>query len=759
MFLRNFAILAFTTSSVFVSYAAGDTWRPDLDWGSFASKLSPTASLIDTDFSDFLDECLPEFRDKDYADRTNYALIDKPSGMCVSQYFCAYKRCWPRPDAAISTQAQRTADDNALSTASFDALSQETQGWLEDPQNPSLNLPSKVLFPVVASDVVHAIKFARENGLEISVKNSGHSIIGASTKKDTLHLNMNRFTQYSPTSIVDCENGNGDSNNDLSISDLGEQPCSLAAARNKPAFVRVGGGENWDKVYRSVEAANTEQGDKYHAVGGAAGTVSPMGWTFQGGLAGTMGGRMYGFGVDQVLQVEMVLPNGAHVKFGPVEWEDASADGFIVPKTTSVAGVCRSNPEEFHESLWEWIECSEDINFDDLWFAINGGGGGTWGVVTSIYLQLHNYLTPRVFGVPGADDNLDDCDLMIKSDPIFIYYFELFRLSYVTIPTSYLNVSQSDSDACGFADSGPILMCYGDVPHQTVVKEWEKFMTTNFDPVTARFSLDDALLCAGSREVKYVDLVKTPEGPYIGQAQDIPPPTMKTISSTEQNINLLVPQKYIEENFDPTWAGYSVTFYYAFGSGSSSASDQANSLGPAHRTAGYKRIIPAADFFPSMFGEMFDISDKTNFPSIQGSNHVGPAYMGPLKDDWTKACPVEWTQEERDEKCISIQETIHGTKTLARLEAIKEALDPDYMFDCAGCIGNNRKKQTETKDDETTSGETDTKEEETSSRETDTKEDKTTSGESSGESSTGFIASVEVTVRVVLSVVGALSVW
>ena len=51
-----------------------------------------------------------------------------------------------------------------------------------------------------------------------------------------------------------------------------------------------------DKVYRAVDASNAEQGNTYHAVGGAAGTVSPMGWTFQGGLAGTQGGRMYGLG-------------------------------------------------------------------------------------------------------------------------------------------------------------------------------------------------------------------------------------------------------------------------------------------------------------------------------------------------------------------------------------------------------------------------------------------------------------------------------
>jgi len=98
--------------------------------------------------------------------------------------------------------------------------------------------------------------------------------------------------------------------------------------------------------------------------------------------------------VDQVLQVEMVLPNGYHVKFGPTEWEDATADGFVVPRTKVVSGVCRSNPDEEDEEKWIWEACPEDfdVDFGDLWFAVRGGGGGTWGVVTSASLQLHKYL-------------------------------------------------------------------------------------------------------------------------------------------------------------------------------------------------------------------------------------------------------------------------------------------------------------------------------------------------------------------------------
>lgn len=701
--IRNFAILASSISAVSSSVSAADTWRSDLDWAGLEAKLSPTASLIDTGLADYLDECLPEFRDKQKTERSAHALIDEPSGVCVTQMFCAYERCWPRPDATTSTQAQRNADDEDTYEASYNDLSPEIQGWLNDPQNPSLNLPSKVLFPVVASDVVHAIQFARDNGLEISVKNSGHSFIGASTKKNTLHLNMNRFTEYSTTSIVDCEGVGGDQTVVAGrAASLVDQPCSLATARNKPAFIRAGGGENWDKLYRAVDAVNAAQGNKYHAVGGAAGTVSPMGWTFQGGLAGTTGGRMYGFGVDQVLQVEMVLPNGEHVKFGPAEWEDASADGFIVPKTTSVAGLCRSNPEELDENLWEWTECSEDkgINFDDLWFAVNGGGGGTWGVVTSIYLQLHEYRTPRLFGFSGGLLSLPDCNIAGKE--ILMDLFEYFRLTYVLNP-SRLNVTQADSDGCGMADAGAsALICYGDRPYETLVKEWEKFATSAAAQLAAsNITLQDALSCPATLELSWSEYMKNTEGPYAGLTKDIPYPSIRS-ESWPGALNALWPQKYVEENFDTlmeTLFYIGPGFYLAFGSGTASASDQANSLGQAHRTAGLKYIAPASDYYAGSLGEMYDTSDKSNFPSFQGSNHIGPYHMGPLKDDWTKACPDEWTMEERDEKCVSIQETIYGTKTLARLEAIKEAVDPNYMFDCFGCIGNNRKKEMTTGDD------------------------------------------------------------
>ena len=253
-------------------------WRSDLPWEDLASKLSESASLIDTSFENFKEECFPEF--VNYYNmgpalpggnlslaRSNHALIDQPSGLCSPHLFCGWDMCYPRPsDNGHSNQTFDQfhndlthfflSDNAGLLPAeiidslldyvnlpkSFDLANPDS--FVQDPFNPSLNLPSKVLFPVVASDLVAAIQFTDNHGLEISVKNSGHSYQGASSKRNTLHLNMNRYTDYAPTGVTDCNSINSEN---AIAGDLSNQPCHLSLAKNKPATIRVGGGENWGK--------------------------------------------------------------------------------------------------------------------------------------------------------------------------------------------------------------------------------------------------------------------------------------------------------------------------------------------------------------------------------------------------------------------------------------------------------------------------------------------------------------------------------
>ncbi len=74
---------------------------------------------------------------------------------------------------------------------------------------------------------------------------------------------------------------------------------------------------------------------------------------------------------------------------------------------------------------------------------------------------------------------------------------------------------------------------------------------------------------------------------------------------------------------------------------------------------------------------------------------------------------------------------------LKRLEAIKETIDPNYMFDCFKCIGNNRMKTSVDNEPSTEVSSEPLGEAETESTETSTSE-----SESSGSDTTSSVESV-----------------
>ena len=155
---------------------------------------------------------------------------------------------WPRPsdDGHLSHTVDQMSEDVPENPGPF--LPEQLTGYVFDDTNPSLNLPSKVLFPAVASDIVVTVQFAKKNNVEISVKNSGHSYSGSSSKKNTLLLNMNRYVHYAPDGITDCD-ADAALLDTLVAKDLSNQACLLALARNKSSLIRVGGGENFGKFF------------------------------------------------------------------------------------------------------------------------------------------------------------------------------------------------------------------------------------------------------------------------------------------------------------------------------------------------------------------------------------------------------------------------------------------------------------------------------------------------------------------------------
>lgn len=388
-------------------------------------------------------------------------------------------------------------------------------------------------------------------------------------------------------------------------------------------------------------------------------------------------------GADQIVQMEMVLPNGYHVKFGPTKWEDASAEGFIVPKTTAVSGLCRSNPEEQDEEEWIWEDCPDDfdVDFMDLWYAVRGGGGGTYGVALSMHLQLHDFAR-HVEYLPSSSE---ECLATIFKDAPFgnVNYHPImveFFATYVMTP-SVLNVTEEQSRACGSPHPFNMPMCYGE---ENVSQAWLTFLEMK--------NITEGADCLVRREFDgFMSMLPNAPGTrFEGQIPDVPSPDIAPGGAT----GLLIPRSWVEkvgvqsamETIGLTFAGS----YYPFGS-AAVASDQANSVSQAHRDAGVMIIGVTRDeaFWRDIAPELYDFSDPTKFPPMFGSNHAANGLTGPLKDDWTKPCPNDWTFEERLAGCVSFQESIYGTETLKRLEAIKKVVDPNNMFQCHNCVGTN----------------------------------------------------------------------
>ena len=232
-----------------------------------------------------------------------------------------------------------------------------------------------------------------------------------------------------------------------------------------------------------------------------------------------------------------------------------------------------------------------------------------------------------------------------------------------------------------------MLMCYGE---ENVSQGWMTFLRMKNMTEGA-----DCLVKSGNGDG--LPSVSAPGTRFEGQILDSPSPGLEPGGDN----GILIPRSWIEKvgvqsamdifGLNSLGVNAFAMSYYAFGS-AAFTSDQANSVSRAHRYAGTMIQGYSTDesFWREIASELYNLENATNFPPIYGSNHATNGLTGPLKDDWSKSCPSNWTFEDRLAGCVSFQESIYGTETLERLKAIKEVVDPKNMFNCNNCIENNR---------------------------------------------------------------------
>lgn len=177
---------------------------------------------------DWLQQCASMF--VEYFDgafsmkRSNFYLIDVPSGLCTDGFVCAFDDCTPGDLATLECLFNQTD----LVTSTFDEITARCGDF------PPFALPESVKFPKNAFDVVRFIRRARRNSKQISVKSTGHSYTGASTKAGTLMINMRDYVKYAAgdNAVVECGDRNAMSN-DVPAAPVDGDACTLATARGK----------------------------------------------------------------------------------------------------------------------------------------------------------------------------------------------------------------------------------------------------------------------------------------------------------------------------------------------------------------------------------------------------------------------------------------------------------------------------------------------------------------------------------------------
>ncbi|PWY81892.1 hypothetical protein BO70DRAFT_336994 [Aspergillus heteromorphus CBS 117.55] len=234
---------------------------------------------------------------------------------------------------------------NEICAASTDQL---TRQCLLGPTEPLVDPPSTSCgqgsvshyhIPVTdAADVQAAFAFARQTGVTLSIKNSGHDYSGRSSLRGSLALWTRPMQQliYHPNDFV---------------------PAGCSAQHRAAHAITVGAGVNFDQVYRFAHEHNVT------FIGGTAPTVGVSGGFAMTGGHGLLTAQ-FGLGIDRVLEYKIV-----------------TADGEL-----RTANACQ------HQ---------------DLFWALRGGGGATYGVVVESTHRVEPS-RPLVFAsltLPAPDAN------------------------------------------------------------------------------------------------------------------------------------------------------------------------------------------------------------------------------------------------------------------------------------------------------------------------------------------------------------------
>lgn len=263
--------------------------------------------------------------DAAYPSRLIWAVLDLLTGGALIETVPIGAVCYPKSGVYNATKcadilAHWTESDThaADPTSVMSPLFQgETCMPAAGASNASCTLggfPSYAVRIANVAQVQLAVNFARNSGVRLVVKNTGHDFLGKSCGAGALSIWTHHLKTIEFVKSVKTPTYEG------------------------PAF-RLGAGVEVHELYLAANKYNVT------AVGGECRGVGVAGGYTAGGGHSPLSSKI-GMGADQVLSIDVVLPNGRFVT-------------------------------------------ADESNQADLFWALRGGGGGTFGVVTGMTVKVH----------------------------------------------------------------------------------------------------------------------------------------------------------------------------------------------------------------------------------------------------------------------------------------------------------------------------------------------------------------------------------
>ncbi|KAL2139718.1 hypothetical protein VTI28DRAFT_4756 [Corynascus sepedonium] len=265
---------------------------------------------------------------------------------------------WPEQrDAAVCEYVTSHWNDPHLhvedpTSAMFPLYQGRTCLPTDDPDGSGCALGGYAAYSVAATDVSQiqlAINFARNANLRLVVRNTGHDFNDKSVGAGALSLWTHKLRDIQFLPDYDCRGYRG------------------------PAF-KLGSGVMTEEVYAAAEEHGVT------VVGGECRTVGIAGGYIAGGGHSPMA-SLVGMGADQVLSLEVVLPNG------------------------------------------RFVTANEDTN-PDLYWALRGGGGSTYGVVTSVTIRAYPQIPHTTLTYAYTTSPNVTTETFFESLGVYMSYFD-----------------------------------------------------------------------------------------------------------------------------------------------------------------------------------------------------------------------------------------------------------------------------------------------------------------------------------------------